>query len=53
MIVGFDMNNEATEFQATQPRVGFWSLGTISFSELFAAVGILGIMVGLVIGIVG
>ena len=49
---GMDMNNGANEIQATQTKMGFWSLGSISLSELLAAVGILGIMVGLVVGIV-
>mgnify|MGYP001446656581 CR=1 FL=1 len=53
MRVVIGTNNEPPEMQAVQPKAGFWSLGSISVSELFAAVGILGIMVGLVVGIVG
>lgn len=53
MGVGVGMDHEATGIKAIQRKVRFWSLGSISLSELLAAVGILGIMVGLIIGVVG
>ena len=46
MRVGFEKDDARPD----PPRVAFWSLGRITLVELLAAVGILAIMAGIMVG---